>query len=342
MQCCGPDGCRDHQVMQKAVSLQTWCVPALQERWQDRPYVRWLAAAVAAGHLGGGEHLALAAATANTSPDGVHAAADASASNPTPSPCNADSTGHGRARCATSSKSGRSNSGSSNSGSSRSSRSWPRTPCRSVVQLLGCDAWRPTTESISCCSCRMRSCEAVTGQAGAAAANSNKTCSSSSSSSSMGSRASRTPSSDCLVDCGAETAGGTCTGSKSDCSGQDLPIRRCCCNCSSPRLHVAALQSGADGSSSSGGGGGGTQHSKMPEGKMHLLDILCQDVLITCQGCGVKAELPFLSGLQLFGLRATYSSAGDPEQFQTARCARCAFCCCPAHMQRCQAGTRIP
>lgn len=293
--CTVPDPC---------VLVLLWRVLSLQEHWQDRPYVRWLAAAVAAGHLGGHEHLALAAATANTSPDNAHAAADTGPSVPIPSPCNADSTGHGRARCITSS--------SSNSGSGRS---WPWTPCRSVVQLLGCDAWRPTTDSISCCCrCQIRSCEAVSGQAGVASSgNSNKTCSSSSSS--MGSRACRNPSSDCLVDCGAETAGGTSTGSKSDGPGQDPPIRRCCCHCSSPQLHVAPLQTGTDGSSSrSGGSGSSTQHSRMPEGKMHLLDILCQDVLITCQDCGAEAELPFLSGLQLFGLRANYSSAGESEQ----------------------------
>lgn len=324
--------------------------------------MRWLATAVAAGHLGGHEHLATTAM-----PSASHAAAGSAAATvsgaPTqallPDTCNRlqqSNTGCSRkggsnqrqhslvdqppqqqqqqqanpvspspldphTSCGAGISSDSSAQLTSTSTSSqRAGKSWPWTPCRSVVQLLGCDAWQPPVAFFPCtaesCSCR-RDASPVAAAASASAAG--------------GGGANQAAGDTSKVAGSAVLRKCCCREQCTNVNGQGP----CCCSSShTPRLQATMLLprqtppaatrstsntssstiSSTIGSSSSNGNSGqaAAPQTGVVGAHPHLLDVLCADVQVACQVCGREhQQLLCMSGLQLFRHRVTYSSAGE-------------------------------
>eukprot|EP00879_Flechtneria_rotunda_P013363 GHRR01013953.1.p1 GENE.GHRR01013953.1~~GHRR01013953.1.p1 ORF type:complete len:551 (+),score=223.72 GHRR01013953.1:242-1894(+) len=245
--------------------------------WQGSPYMRWLAAGLRSGHLGGLQHMMQAADTEYT------AAAIVLDGEEGPAKQYSSSSGH-------------------NSISSKNHKSWALAAfsCRSVVQLMGCDVWwGPPKQHMLQFNASCNSTTAAMHGCCTCAANDHSSVAHGGTTASIS----------------AANAGATDTRNRQ--AAADSNVSSCAllasCKCSYGSWKISANcnacgNSHSDGSNpSSGDSNVNCNSGAMP---LPLLDYMVQDVELQCTCCGANHCCCFLTGLGLFEHRATYSTAG--------------------------------
>lgn len=188
-------------------------------------------------------------------------------------------------------------------------RAWPWTPCRSVVQLLGCDVWQgPTAAACPAAATTAASRRTPTVDEGLPGSDSRADdhgCSSSTGNTSASQEGSG--------------AAGPASGVGREAYPGGLILPGCCCTNGPVAFVLDAAHEQAQKESCCEGPRGlvhapttstlGNQQSR-ETAPAPLLDMLVRDVELQCRGCGAVQACYFLAALKLFKRRTVYSSAG--------------------------------